>query len=298
MDIYKKAVRLLEERSNSFWILLGIVALGAVGIIDYSTGPEFSFSLFYLFPIALISWFTNYKFGIVTAVVSAGVWALVDILSGASYSLPIIYFWNTMIRLGFFLLTVFFLEVARTLNNEKALARTDFTTNAANGRFFHTMLEREIARSTRYHSPFTIAYVDIDDFKSINDTFGHTAGDGLLCKVVDCMGKNLRKTDLVARLGGDEFAILLPEVGEDAARTTILKIQSKLLAKMQENHWSVTFSIGVVTFIDPPQSIDEAISMADRAMYSVKNSGKNKASYITHAINTNRSIMNSFEEVK
>jgi diguanylate cyclase (GGDEF)-like protein len=282
MGAYMKTVRLLEKQGILFWIVMGVLALGMVGFIDYRTGPELSFSLFYFFPITLISWFTNYKLGIVTAVASAAVWALVDILSGASYSLTVIYFWNTLIRLGFFLLMVFSLELGKNLNNEKALARTDFTTNAANGRFFHTMLGREIARSTRYHSPFTVAYMDIDDFKFINDSFGHTAGDDLLCKVVECLEKNLRKTDLVARLGGDEFAILLPEVGLDAAQATLLKIQSKLLEKMQEHGWSVTFSIGVVTFLEPPNTVDEAISMADRAMYSVKNSGKNNANYIIH----------------
>jgi diguanylate cyclase (GGDEF)-like protein len=265
-----KAIKSLEKLSKPFWIAAGIIALCGVGILDYITGYELSFSLFYLLPIVLVSWFTNYKLGIATAFVSAGVWITVDVLSGVSYSHPVIYFWNTSIRLGFFLITVFSLELGKKLEREKALSRTDYVTNAINGRFFHALVEKEIDRSVRYRYPLTIAYMDIDNFKTINDRFGHTTGDKVLGAVAKNIQQSLRKTDIVARLGGDEFAILLPDVGSDAAQVIISKVHSRLLKKMQENKWSVTFSIGVLTFIEAPQSVDEAIKIADKAMYSVK----------------------------
>ncbi len=96
------------------------------------------------------------------------------------------------------------------------------------------------------------------------------------------MQQNLRKTDVVARMGGDEFAILLPEVGAEAAQVAISKVHGRLLEKMQESNWPVTFSIGVLTFIDAPASADEAIKLVDEVMYSVKNNGKNNIYYGTY----------------
>ncbi len=131
-----KTIAVMEKLSQPFWIIAGIAVLCGVGMLDYLTGYELSFSLFYLLPIALVTWFTNYKLGIAAAFVSAGAWLTADIFAGASYSRPVIYYWNSTIRLGFFLLTVFFLELGKTLEREKTFARTDFVTNAANGRFF------------------------------------------------------------------------------------------------------------------------------------------------------------------
>jgi diguanylate cyclase (GGDEF)-like protein len=278
-----KVTAALEKPGRAFWIAAGFMILCGVGILDYLTGYELSFSLFYVLPIALLTWFVNNKFGIIAAIVSAGIWLMADVLAGASYSRPVIYFWNTAIRLGFFLLMVLLLEVGKALEREKAFARTDYVTNAVNGRLFYVLLQREIDQALRYRSPFTIAYMDIDNFKAINDRFGHAMGDEVLCAVVKSMQDNLRKTDVVARVGGDEFAVLLPEVGSEAAQIAVSKMINMLEEEMQENNWKVTFSIGVLTFLHAPPSADEAIKMADMAMYSVKNSGKNNISYAVHA---------------
>lgn len=143
-------------------------------------------------------------------------------------------------------------------------------------------MHTEIDRSTRYQHPLTIVFLDVDDFKAINDNFGHSVGDKVLMTVARTMQQSLRKTDVVARVGGDEFAILLPEAGTDAARAAISKMQRELLDEMHANHWNVTFSIGVLTFNTPPSSVDESINMADKTMYLVKNRGKNNIRYAIH----------------
>lgn len=272
----------IAKQGKPFWVMVGFTLLGVVGAIDYLTGYEVSFSLFYLIPIALVTWFTTPKLGMMFAVASAIVWLIADIVSGAAYSHQIIYLWNSAIRLGFFALTVFSLELVKTLEREKAFARTDYVTGTLNTRYFHALAQREIDRSSRYQYPFTVAYIDVDNFKIINDSLGHIMGDKVLYAIADSMQRHLRKTDIVARIGGDEFVILLPEVELSLAQTVISKMHGKLLEEMQKNNWSVTFSIGVLTFHDAPPSVDEMLNMADKIMYSVKHRGKNNISFATH----------------
>ena len=104
-------------------------------------------------------------------------------------------------------------------------------------------------------------------------------GDKVLYTIVQHTKYLLRKTDFVARLGGDEFVLLFPDTDQAGARVLISKIQISLLEEMRKNKWPVTFSIGVVTYINMPQTINELIKQADDLMYSVKNNGKNSISY-------------------
>jgi len=254
----------------------------AIGVLDYLTGYELAFSLFYLLPISLLTWLTGRRLGVLMALFSALVWLLADVFAGNAYSNPVIYFWNTLIRLGFFLIVVFLLTALRnSLEHERELSRVDSLTGAVNFRSFSAILQMEIDRTRRYQRPFTIAYIDIDNFKAINDQFGHTTGDRLLRTFVQYTQTSLRKTDIVARLGGDEFAILLPETGQEAAAAFFSRIQKGLLEEMQQAGWPVTFSIGVLTCLEAPQSIDEVIRLADDLMYSVKRDGKNAVTYST-----------------
>ena len=272
----------LESQTRFFWVTVGIALLCLVGIIDYWTGFEISLSLFYLIPIALVTWFTGARLGMVFAISGAIVWLTADILSGAVHSSPFIYLWNSAIRLGFFALTVASLKLIKTLEQEKNIARIDYVTGLPNTRYFHDLAQREINRSFRSHNPFTTAYIDLDNFKAVNDSFGHVMGDKVLHAVADCMQRHLRKTDIVARIGGDEFAIFLPEIGSTLANAVISKMHNKLLEEMQNNNWPVTFSIGVLTFAKSPLSVSEALHLVDQMMYSVKNKGKNNITFATH----------------
>jgi len=278
-----KAFKTFQNLDRSLWIITGLALICGVGVLDYLTGYELSLSLFYLIPIAMLTWATDGKTGIIMAFISAGVWLIADVSSGARYSSPIIYFWQAIIRVCYFLLMVFLIKIGKALEFEKAAARTDYLTGAANSRFFSEMIQMEIERSIRYHRPFTVVFLDVDDFKSINDNFGHSAGDMVLATAARTMRRHLRKTDIIARVGGDEFSILLSETDANTAQASMSRMQRGLLGEMQANRWAVTFSIGVVTFISPPESADEAINMADKIMYSVKNSGKNNIRYILYS---------------
>lgn len=157
---------------------------------------------------------------------------------------------------------------------EKELARVDPLTGAANQRSFYELAQREIERSRRYKYPFTIGYFDLDDFKAINDQFGHKVGDEILRAVVKYATGRLRKTDLFARLGGDEFAFLLVETGPELARMIVSKFQEDIFLRIQENNRLVTFSIGALTCVDASLALENILEMVDDLMYSVKRDGK------------------------
>jgi diguanylate cyclase (GGDEF)-like protein len=169
-----------------------------------------------------------------------------------------------------------------SLEHEKELARTDPLTGAVNSRQFQELIRIETERLHRYRHPFTLVYMDLDNFKYMNDRFGHAAGDRLLREIVNYSQENLRSTDAVARLGGDEFAYLLPETDQVAAQMVVRKIQSGLLKEMQKNKWPVTLSIGVLTCTESMDVVDQIISTADRLMYAVKRGGKNSVNYFVH----------------
>jgi diguanylate cyclase (GGDEF)-like protein len=118
--------------------------------------------------------------------------------------------------------------------------------------------------------------MDIDDFKEVNDRFGHSVGDTLLRTITETIKSDVRSIDTVTRLGGDEFAILMPETGSEAACAVVDRIQMSLLSIVRQNNWPVTFSIGVATWTTPPHTVDEMVNRADTLMYEVKSSGKNR----------------------
>ena len=164
------------------------------------------------------------------------------------------------------------------LAKEHELARIDPLTTVPNRRAFYEALDKERVRSLRYRRPLTIAYVDLDNFKKVNDSLGHAVGDELLVQVAVGLRSNLRASDYVGRLGGDEFGVILPETDATAAKLVLRKLQLQLLEEMKANSWQVTFSIGAATFLDPPDSLDVIIRMADETMYAIKARGKDNVS--------------------
>lgn len=270
----------LEKRSQALKILLGFALIGSIGSFDFLTGYELSFSLFYVIPISLATWLMGRRFGILASLASAFVWLTADLASGHPYSHPFTPVWNSLIRLSFFVIITLLLSAVKSaMEHEKELARTDSLTGAVNSRIFFELAQMEIDRLERYKHPFSLVYIDLDNFKSVNDQFGHPTGDHVLRTVVGYVREHLRKTEVIARLGGDEFALLLPETDQESARIAISKLQSGLLGEMRHNNWPTTLSIGVVTCNAAPHSIEALVRMADETMYSVKRDCKNAIRY-------------------
>jgi len=266
----------LQRQSKTTIITAGGLLVALLWGVDFVTGPDFSFVVFYLFPVFLVTWFAGAGGGVVISLLSGVAWFTADVLTLSRATHPAIPYLNFVTKLAFFLIvngTVSSLRVS--LEREREMARTDFVTKVANSRYFAEIALQEIRRAGRYQHPFTVAYLDIDDFKRVNDQWGHSTGDALLAEVARSMQDNIRATDSVARMGGDEFALLLPETGYEASDVVVRKVREGLLAAMRGKGWPVTFSIGVVTFMMPPESVDSMIRIADGFMYDVKHGGNN-----------------------
>ena len=166
----------------------------------------------------------------------------------------------------------------------KKRANTDPLTNLYNRRFFTKQAGREYQRAKRYSLSMTLMSIDIDHFKSINDQYGHPAGDQVLIKVAKQLQENLRQTDILARIGGEEFSILLPETSSQSAMIFAERIrenQSKLtITGDWQGSITLSVSIGISSFLSSDVAFDDLFSRADKALYQAKNSGRNKVFYL------------------
>ncbi len=275
-DAMNKIFDYLSKQPKFRVSLIAFSSVVFLGVIDYLSGPDLSVFIFYLIPVFLGTWFVGKGAGIALSVFSAAMWFLADRMSFRVISNAYVSTWNLSTEVIFLLGAGYVLSMLKTsLERAEQTARIDYLTGAVTGRYFRELADRELDRMRRYNHPFTAAYMDLDNFKAVNDKFGHDAGDALLKQVVKIIIENIRSTDIIARMGGDEFAILFPETGAETAKTALAKVQMHLLWAMEQDRWPVTFSFGMVTFINPPESVDQVIRLADKLMYAVKNSGKN-----------------------
>lgn len=270
----------LSRQKAATITLIAILLSVFLGVLDYLTGFEISFSFFYLLPISLATWFVGIRSGYLISVICISIWTIINWLAGESFSVEIIRFWNAFIRLMVFIAFSYLLHGLKSaLDHERTLSRTDFVTGIMNTREFHRMADLEILRSHRYNHALAVAYIDLDNFKRVNDELGHSVGDDLLRTVATTIAENLRRTDIVARIGGDEFAILLPEVDSSNARQAVEKIKKRLAEKLARNYPYVTMSIGVICFTPSIYPLDQLLKQADTLMYEAKSRGKDQIIY-------------------
>lgn len=158
------------------------------------------------------------------------------------------------------------------------LSDRDYLTGLYNRRKFEEFLKYEILRSVRHDHKFTILMIDLDNFKYINDTYGHASGDLVLKEVTEIFGSNLRNADILARLGGDEFAVILPETPYENGFAVVEKLRSKLEStpiSLMYDQITLTASFGIAEYPDQGESIETLLTGSDLAMYKAKRAGKN-----------------------
>lgn len=248
----------------------------AVGYADYATGLEVRVFPLYFIPVGLVAWTASPRAGLLVAVAAISVWELANRLDGLRYSTAAIEAWNVVVQFAALAAFSTLLSRLRALTErERASARIDSLTGLSNARDFHERARQELERARRSARPLVVAYVDLDNFKAVNDLHGHHAGDQVLRLVGRVLLSSCRQTDLAARLGGDEFALLIPEMEAPAATKALERVRDELAGALAEHNELVTASIGAICFTEAPSSVEELLGAADALMYRVKQNGKN-----------------------
>ncbi len=279
MSITGRFLAYLERQSRLFLWLAVMVSVLGLGIIDYEIGPGLSLSPFYIFPVARASWTLGTSEGFLVSFVCAVIGEISNLPVNQSFAslFPV---WDAVERLGILIIfSLLFAEIHTLYKNESRLSHTDYLTGISNRRALFESASMEMERLTRTGRPFTLLYMDLDDFKTVNDSAGHEAGDFVLNRIAIALKLQLRGIDIIARMGGDEFVMILPETDDQAAHKVVPRLHSSLMEEMQKNQWPVTFSIGVLTFVSAPSDADEMFRLADQLMYSAKKEGKNTICY-------------------
>jgi len=270
----------LNRQDKSRVLGLAIILVILIGHVNQLAGVEIPVSILYLLPVSLVSWFLGRWEGGFIALASSASWYAAEWSFGRHYSHPAIFYWNLGVMFSFFLIMAFALSgFKKALENNKKLARVDSLTGVTNSRYFFDLVEKEIERSRRYGHPLTLVYLDGDNFKNLNDNFGHQIGNRCLHFLATALESNTRNIDIVARLGGDEFAILMPETGEQIVPHALQCLHTRLVTALRKTGWPVTLSMGAAIYLDPPASAEDLIKSADRLMLQAKSEGKNRVQY-------------------
>jgi diguanylate cyclase (GGDEF)-like protein len=259
------------------------VAVIAIGWIDYATGPDVGLSLLYLVPIAVAGWYGGVTAAIFVGASAGTAWLAADLAWRDSETAIAISMWNAFTRYVIYMSEGILLAILhrdreklhRLVTHHSTLARTDAGTSLPNARAFMEVVEEELETARETGGPVCVAYLDLDNFKRINDTFGHAAGDEVLQRVASALRRSIRGHDVAARLGGDEFAVLLRGVEPDAARTVGERIAARI-GEIAASYAGAALGVtlGVAHFRAVPDSAATLLRAADGVMYSGKTSGK------------------------
>jgi diguanylate cyclase (GGDEF)-like protein len=272
----------LGSQSKSVLNTLGMLLFVLVATGDYLThtnhllnfSPFYvNFSPFYVVPVSFFGWFTGKRAGIAMAVLSVCLAFVVRL----RYIPRAIAYWDALVWLALYVSSALMIAQFRRLyDHERYLSRIDPLTRIENRRALLEAAARAKSFSDRQQTPLSIAYLDLDGFKQLNDYLGHASGDQVLLVTATTIRNVVRPTDVVARIGGDEFAILIPGTDTDTAARIMYRVRSELVRAMQDRGWQVTCSIGLASFSPPVASVDDMLRAADQTMYAAKNMGKNR----------------------
>ncbi len=234
------------------------------------------FGILYTIPVLLVTWTEGLVWGILLAATTtvfreATAWVQMP----ADTPLQ----WRILNGLAYLAVLGVAMAGLQSLRRSQAqlarLVTQDQLTSVLNARAFVARLGQELDRNRRYPRPLALLYMDLDNFKVINDTHGHQTGDAVLRLVADSMRSSVRHADVVGRLGGDEFAVLMPETDAALADAAAKRLIAGL-RNVFKGTPNVTASIGVVSCAATDASTDDLLRRADQAMYDAKKSGKDR----------------------
>jgi diguanylate cyclase (GGDEF)-like protein len=268
------SLRFMSLLSRRSMIVLAVLLVLLIGYADFVTGYYLSLGLFYVVPVALLAWYVSRRAGLVGAALSALTWHAVNAVYAPLGLAPAVLVWNSAVRFGFFSIIGFLLSSLKTsYERHSELARIDPLTGLLNSRAFDEALRLELARAQRQSYEIAVVYIDLDNFKSINDSMGHAAGDALLRDVGRSLTQAVRATDIVGRVGGDEFVVVLSSISAISARATAGRLQD-LIHQVAGGHAPGVTATAGIALSDGTDPIDSLIERADALMYHGKATAK------------------------
>ena len=264
-------------RSVALAYALTTLGVMAVGLVDYVTGSEIHVVSLYFVPLAIASWRLGRTGAVFASLLSTLVWLLALYKTSPSDTQPYILALNFLTQgTAFLTVSILFAWLAQALQKEKLHGRTDALTGLNNRQAFIEQATVALAICQRHTRPVSLAYIDLDNFKSVNDSWGHAQGDALLCSCARLISDGLRSNDIAARFGGDEFVIFLPETGRTSAQALLERIRHALGNSEDFRSVGVTASIGAVIDEGAGSDIGTLLKRADAQMYAVKHDSKNR----------------------
>jgi diguanylate cyclase (GGDEF)-like protein len=257
--------------------LLAAAALtGGLYVLTVRAPPELQVGILYVIPVLLVARQDGIGWGVVFALATSLLRFLVGMEqlppeTSLAFRLLNEVAYLAVVGIGITGLS----QLRRTQEQLELLATHDSLTNVLNARAFAAELAQELGRNRRYGRPLALIYLDLDDFKNVNDAHGHATGDAVLRLVADAMRSAVRQADLVGRLGGDEFGVLMPETDGTVAHAAATRLVTGIRTVFRGTP-SVTASIGVVAVAGTEAGSDELLRKADQAMYEAKRAGKDR----------------------
>ena len=274
LGIMELLTRLTTKIQNQLAWLIAIATFSFLGFIRQATDAEYAFASAAIVPVFLVTWTGGRRHGFAASALAVLMWVGSEVFSEHDFSAEWIPYLNGFARLATYCLVVqLTARIRELLEREVEMATHDPLTALLNRRAFLEAGDAETSRARRYGHPLAVLFIDLDNFKKLNDTRGHEVGDGALVAVATAMKDVLRRTDIAARLGGDEFAIIFPEIDQPSARETSEKLATAIRNAL-EGFAPVTASLGVACFRQPAENFAEMLAAADKLMYRVKDEGR------------------------
>jgi diguanylate cyclase (GGDEF)-like protein len=276
-------LRELTRLDAALAIALSGLAIVGIGVVDYLTGIELRVFPLYLPAIALGVWRgPRWAAGAVTVGCGAA-WLVSNWSAGLHYSSNAIWALNELSMLTSFGIVAGLVRVMRALyETEQQAARRDPLTGLSNRLAFSEAVELMLSIARRQGVAVTVAFVDLDHFKRVNDELGHAMGDEVLRDTAEVLRNTFRTSDLKARLGGDEFVIAMLDLDERSVRDVLERFRASFAAVIRARGLSVTASIGACVYLRLPETASVALQRSDALMYASKCSGRGTLSLELH----------------
>ena len=250
-------------------LLLSATLLVAVAVGDFATHAVTA-GLFYLIPVVIATVGAGGVAGVVFAVASSLIWLAAN---PSTDDIRFVLGSQSIAALRFCILLFAVLvvsELRRATSREAEMARRDALSGLSNRRRLFELAEVEVARARRTGEPLSVAYFDVDDFKLINDRFGHATGDELIKVMGHTLSDSSREVDVAARLGETSSSYLLPNTDTVGAEVVLSKVRERFLSEVRTHGWPVGLSAGAVSFDRPPRSAEEMVTRADEMLLQAK----------------------------